>query len=136
MTSSGIEPHAGAAENVDDTVRRLVVERSHDLVVLCDPMGAIVYASPSWLTIGWDPTELAGVSIQELIHPEDLPVAGAAGEKLGQGSNVDAVTVRLRGPNRAYTWFEINGSQVLGDDGDLRFVLGTARDVSGREELR
>ena len=52
------------------------------------------------------------------------------------GSNVDAVTVRLRGPTGAYTWFEINGSQVLGDDGELRFILGTARDVGEREELR
>jgi PAS domain S-box-containing protein len=134
--SSGTEPLASRTENVDDTVRRLVVERSHDLVMLCDPMGAIVYASPSWLSVGWEPNDLAGVAIQDLIHPDDLGVAAAAGEKLNAGSNVDAVTVRLRGPSGAYTWFEINGSQVLGDDGELRFVLGTARDMSEREELR
>ena len=136
MTSSGIEPHGTTAESVDDTVRRLVVERSHDLVVLCDLLGAIVYASPSWLSIGWDSRELPGVAIQDLIHPDDLGAAAAAGEKLNAGSNVDAVTVRLRGPDGAYTWFEINGSQVLGDDGELRFILGTARDASEREELR
>ena len=135
MTSSPIESHAGT-ENVDDTVRRLVVERSHDLVVLCDLAGAIVYASPSWLSIGWDPQALAGVAIQDLIHPEDLVLAVAAGEKLSAGSNVDALTVRLRGPSGGYTWFEINGSRVHGDDGELRFVLGTARDVGEREELR
>ena len=136
MTSSGIEPHGSTAENVDDTVRRLVVERSHDLVVLCDLAGAIVYASPAWLSIGWDPRELPGIALQDLIHPDDLGVAAAAGEKLSTGSNVDAVTVRLRGPDGAYTWFEINGSQVLGEEGELRFILGTARDVSEREELR
>ena len=135
MTSSGIESHE-SAENVDDTVRRLVVERSHDLVVLCDLTGAIVYASPAWLSIGWDPHALAGVTIQDLIHPDDLGAAAAAGEKLFAGSNVDAVTVRLHGPTGEYTWFEINGSQVPGEDGELRFVLGTARDVSEREELR
>jgi PAS domain S-box-containing protein len=136
VTSSGIEPHGSTTENVDDTVRRLVVERSHELVVLCDLMGSIVYASPAWLTIGWDPHELTGVGIQDLIHPDDLGEATAAGETLGAGSNVDAVTVRLRSPDGAYTWFEINGSQVLGEDGELRFVLGTAREVSEREELR
>ena len=136
MASRGIEPHASAMENVDDTVRRLVVERSHDLVVLCDVMGAIVYASPSWASIGWDPHELTGVGIQDLIHRDDLGVAAAAGEELNAGSNVDAVTVRLRGPDGAYTWFDVNGSQVLGEDGGLRFVLGTAREVSEREELR
>ena len=136
VASSGIEPHGTTAENVDDTVRRLVVERSHDLVVLCDLKGAIVYASPSWLSIGWDPRELAGVAIRELVHPDDLGVSAAVGEKLNAGANVDGVTVRLRGPDGAYTWFEINGSQVLGEDGELRFTLGTARDVSEREELR
>ena len=89
-----------------------------------------------WLSIGWDPRELAGVAIQDLIHPDDLGAAAAAGEKLFTGSNVDAVTVRLRAPTGAYTWFDINGSQVLGEDGELRFVLGTARDMSEREELR
>src|SRR5439155_4959770 len=71
-----------------------------------------------------------------LIHPDDLGVAAAAGERLNAGSNVDAVTIRLRGRDGAYTWFEINGSQVLGEDGELRFILGAARDVSEREELR
>jgi PAS domain S-box-containing protein len=134
--SSGTEPLASTTENVDDTVRRLVVERSHDLVVLCDLTGAIVYASPSWLSIGWDPHELAGVALQDLIHPDDLAAASAAGEQLNSGSNVDAVTLRLRRPDGVYAWFEANGSQVLGEDGELRFILGTARDVSEREELR
>jgi PAS domain S-box-containing protein len=136
VASSGIEPHGSTAENVDDTIRRLVVERSHDLIVLCEVTGSIVYASPSWLSIGWEPNELGGIAIQDLIHDDDLGAAAAAGEKLGAGSNVDAVTVRLRGPSGAYTWFEMNGSQVLDDDGQLRFILGTARDVSEREELR
>src|SRR5438874_1101977 len=136
VTSSGIESHGSAAESLDDSVRRLVVERSHDLVVLCDLLGSIVYASPSWLSIGWDPHALTGVAIQDLIHPDDLGVAAAAGERLNAGSNVDAVTIRLRGRDGAYTWFEINGSQVLGEDGELRFILGAARDVSEREELR
>ncbi len=99
--SSGTEPLAGTTENVDDTVRRLVVERSHDLVVLCDLTGSIVYASPSWLSVGWDPPALAGVALQDLIHPDDLGVAAAAGESLNAGSNVDAVTVRLRRPDGA-----------------------------------
>jgi len=136
VASSGIEPHASAAENIDDTVRRLAVERSHDLVVLCDLEGAIVYASPAWHSIGWDPRELAGVTIRELVHPDDLGVSSAVGEQLGAGASVDGVTVRLRRHDGTYTWFEINGSGVLGEDGELRFTLGTARDVGEREELR
>ncbi|HLX32388.1 MAG TPA: ATP-binding protein [Gaiellaceae bacterium] len=134
--SSGTEPLAGTAENLDDTVRRLVVERSHDLVTLCDLTGTIVYTSPSWSSLGWEPSALAGVSVLELIHPDDRGVATAAWDRVVSGPDVDAVTLRLRRPSGAYVWFEVNGSAVRGDDGELHFMLGTARGVGEREELR
>src|SRR5437763_4392932 len=135
-TSSGTEPLAGTAETVDDAVRRLVVERSHDLVTLCDRTGAIVYASPSWASLGWEPTALAGVEVLELIHPDDAERATEAWNEVASGTNVDAVTIRLRRATGGYGWFEVNGSSVRTDDGKARFMLGTARDVSEREELR
>jgi PAS domain S-box-containing protein len=46
------------------------------------------------------------------------------------------VTIRLRRSAGSYAWFEVNGSSVRAEDGELRFLLGTARDVSEREELR
>jgi PAS domain S-box-containing protein len=135
-TSSGTEPLESTVETVDDAVRRLVVERSHDLVTLCDPAGAIVYASPSWSNLGWDPAALAGIAILELIHPDDAAEATAAWNEVVAGTDVDAATIRLRRAGGTYAWFEVNGSSVRGDEGELRYLLGTARDVSEREELR
>ncbi|HET9115405.1 MAG TPA: GAF domain-containing protein [Gaiellaceae bacterium] len=135
-TSSGTEPLATTSEDVDDAVRRLVVERSHDLVTLCDPTGAIVYASPSWSTLGWEPTALAGIGVLEVIHPDDAAVATEAWNEVASGTDVDAVTIRLRRASGGYAWFEVNGSSVRTEDGKARFMLGTARDVSEREELR
>jgi PAS domain S-box-containing protein len=135
-TSSETGPLAGTAETIDDAVRRLVVERSHDLVTLCDPSGAVVYASPSWSKLGWEPHELAGVPVLDLIHPDDRDTATAAWDEVAAGTDVDAVTIRLRRASGSYAWFEVNGSSVRTDDGELRFMLGTARDVSEREELR
>ena len=135
-TSSGTEPLATTAESVDDAVRRLVVERSHDLVTLCDLNGAIVYASPSWAHIGWEPAELTGVQIGELLHPDDAGLANEAWNEVAAGTDVDAVTIRLRRAGGSFAWFEVNGSAVRDEAGELRFMLGTARDVSEREELR
>jgi PAS domain S-box-containing protein len=135
-TSSGTEPLATTAESVDDAVRRLVVERSHDLVTLCDPTGAIVYASPSWASLGWEPSQLAGIAILELIHPDDAELATEAWNEVASGTDVDAVTIRLRRASGSYAWFEVNGSSIRDEDEGLRFMLGTARDVSEREELR
>jgi PAS domain S-box-containing protein len=135
-TSSGTEPLATTAESVDDAVRRLVVERSHDLVTLCDPSGAIVYASPSWTTLEWEPAALVGVPVLDVIHPDDAAKATSAWMEVASGTDVDAVTIRLRRGNGSFGWFEVNGSAVRDAEGDLRFLLGTARDVSEREELR
>src|SRR5438270_8706435 len=135
-TSSGTEPSTTTAESVDDAVRRLVVERSHDLVTLCDLTGAIVYASPSWASLGWDPAALPGVEVLELIHPDDAATATAAWKEVASGTDVDAVTIRLRRAGGSFGWFEVNGSSVRDHEGELRYLLGTARDVSEREELR
>ena len=135
-TSGGTEPLATTTETVDDAVRRLVVERSHDLVTLCDPSGVIVYASPSWANIGWEPAALGGLPVLDVIHPDDAGKATSAWNEVTSGTDVDAVTVRLRRADGSYAWFEVNGSAVRGPEGELRFLLGTARDVSEREELR
>src|SRR5438309_3843474 len=135
-TSSRTEPLATTAETVDDAVRRLVVERSHDLVTLCDPAGAIVYASPSWASVGWEPAALVGVPVLDVIHPDDAAKATSAWMEVASGTDVDSVTIRLRRESGSFGWFEVNGSAVRDVEGELRFLLGTARDVSEREELR
>src|SRR5438105_9076468 len=106
-TSSGTEPLATTAETVDDAVRRLVVERSHDLVTLCDPSGAIVYASPSWATLGWQPAALVGVPVLDVIHPDDAGKATSAWNEVTSGTDVDAVTIRLLRENGSFGWFEV-----------------------------
>jgi len=135
--SSGTEPlRAAAAASVDETVRRLALERTHDLVTLIDPAGTIVWASPSWARLGWSPAELPGTPIAELLHPDDLGTVSEAIARVAAGGRVDAVTARLRRRDGVWSWIESTGTPVLDDEGDLRFMLGTARDVTEREELR
>ena len=72
----------------------------------------------------------------ELIHHDDRRLATEAWNEVADGTDVDAVTVRLRRESGSHAWFEVNGTAVREEDGELRFMLGTARDVSEREELR
>jgi PAS domain S-box-containing protein len=74
--------------------------------------------------------------VLELIHPDDARLATDAWNEVAAGTDVDSVTVRLRRAAGGFAWFEVNGSSVRNDEGELRFLLGTARDVSEREELR
>ncbi len=72
----------------------------------------------------------------EFVHPDDAAPATEAWNEVASGTDVDAVTVRLRRADGSYAWFEVNGTSVHDEEGELRFMLGTARDVSEREELR
>jgi signal transduction histidine kinase len=83
-----------------------------------------------------EPADLTGVPIIELLHPDDARLATDAWNEVAHGTDVDAVTIRLRRAGGNFAWFEVNGSAVRDEDGELRFMLGTARDVSEREELR
>ena len=74
--------------------------------------------------------------VVELLHPDDVDLAAEAWNEVAGGTDVDAVTIRLRRAGDDYAWFEVNGSAVRDEAGELRFMLGTARDVSEREELR
>jgi PAS domain S-box-containing protein len=72
--------------------QQLVLERTHDLITVLDPSGAVVYASPSWLALaGWDPDSLVGTAFLELTDPDDPELAAGIAEVLA-GATIEAVT--------------------------------------------
>ena len=117
--------------------QQLVLERSHDLITVTDPTGTIVYASPSWRTVlGWDPESLVGSPVLELVHPDDQQAAVAGVGTVGAGGEVGAITARFRAKDGSWVALESSGTPIVDSDGTVTHLLGTARDVSEREELR
>ena len=117
--------------------QQLVLERTHDLITVLDPTGTIVFASPSWRAMtGWDPDGLVGTPILELVHPDDHKRGAQGMARAMSGEAVEAITARLRTSDGRWVSVETTGTPVYGDDGKVAYVLGTARDVSEREELR
>ncbi|MDX6467657.1 MAG: hypothetical protein QOI27_2697 [Gaiellaceae bacterium] len=116
--------------------QELILERSHDLITILDPDGAIVYASPAWRSLGWDPDQLVERPVLGLIHPDDVERAAEAVTAVMAGGTLDAITIRLRTESGDWTWYESSGSPILGTGGEVAYIVGTARDVSEREALR
>src|SRR6201995_5179114 len=54
---------------------RELADRTSDVVLVADLNGRISYASPAVSDFGYAPDGLAGTSLPELVHPEDLLVA-------------------------------------------------------------
>ncbi|HET7648355.1 MAG TPA: PAS domain S-box protein [Gaiellaceae bacterium] len=129
-------PAQHAAGTAVETVHRLAVELSHDLITLTDVEGRVVYASPSWRRLGWAPEELVGTPVIELIHPCDRARAATEIGAVAGGSEAHGVVARFRRADGSWGWFESNGTPILDDDGQVAYLLGAARDITEREELR
>ena len=114
-----------------------MLQRSNDLIAVTDAAGRIVYASATWQTLlGWDPLTLVGRNILEYIHPDDV-AAGAAGvASVGAGASVDAVTARHLAADGSWVAFDASGTPLYDENGEVAYLLGIARNVSEREELR
>ncbi len=130
-----------------------LAERTSDVVLLCDPAGAVRYASQAVARYGYRPDELIGRRLPDLVHPDDLPaLLGAARVVvLGGPPPADRLACRVRSADGTWRHVEVaiarassHGANILGGSvgssppwataQDL--VLVTARDVSDQVALR
>jgi PAS domain S-box-containing protein len=113
---------------------RLLVEGSNELVVLLEPTGTVLYASPNHVTItGFTPEELAGSSFLEHVHPDEVTAVASQLEKVST-----AITYRSRFKDRSWHWIESSGRNFSLSSGERRGVV-VSRDISARiaaEEAR
>src|SRR4051794_21330406 len=120
-----------------DDLRRLVIERSHDLITMIDPDGTIVYASPSWAAVlGYDPDEVVGTPLMEYTHPDDLPRGLDAIATQAGGTEVPSVITRRRTKDGRWLHIESSSTPVFDAAGNVTAIIGSARDVTESEELR
>lgn len=115
---------------------RLQAESSNDMIARYDPLGIILDASPaSRRLLGYEPEELVGRQIYELIHPDDLIAVAGAGEALMESPEVQLTTCRLRHKDGRYLWVE--GASRIVRDPDTKAILeihSASRDVTKRVE--
>jgi len=134
--TSRIDPSAVGAPLDDPRVHRAVLESSQDLIVTLDLGGRITYASPSWQRLGHRTDDLLGRHALDLVHPDDLEGAGAALAIVTTGESLEAIPLRVRRADGTYADVEAAGTPLVGDDGAVTGLVGTARDVSERLALR
>jgi PAS domain S-box-containing protein len=120
---------------------RVVVENSHDMIAVLDPMGRFVFASPSYeQALGYGPEELVDVSPISLVHPSDVQRASDALRQVV--TRQDAAVVELRMRHKRGNWVFVEGTttSVMDENGKLQSILMSVRDISERqvaeEELR
>jgi len=120
---------------------RVVVENSHDMIAVLDPMGRFVFASPSYeRALGYGPEELVDVSPISLVHPSDVQRASDALRQVVTSQGAAVVELRMRHKRGNWVLVEGTTTSVMGESGQLQSILMSFRDISERriaeEELR
>lgn len=122
---------------LSDDLRRMVIERSHDLVTVLEPDGTIVYASPSWRRmLGWEPEEVVGTSLADYCHPDDVARGLRAIGDQAAGEQIPPIVTRRLTKDGRWLYVESNASPVFDADGNVTHIMGSARNVTESHELR
>jgi diguanylate cyclase (GGDEF)-like protein/PAS domain S-box-containing protein len=115
---------------------RSIVGSISDVVVILGPDFEVRYQSPAAeKPLGYGPDELVGMSIDGLVHPEDLAAAQRASAELaGTGGRVETYVARML--HRNGTWRHMEATVTdLQDHPSVQGIVLALRDVADRVEL-
>lgn len=88
-------------------LHKLVVDNSRDAIILGELDGTQTYVSPGVKPLtGWEPRDLAGRVMRELIHPADVAEVEMAMRALRAGAEGGTLEYRARRRDGEYIWVE------------------------------
>lgn len=118
---------------------RLMANNVSDIVATYGTDGIFTYLSPSVSSaLGYQPEELIGSSVNDLIHPDDVDRTWAAfGEYLAAplGTPAPRIPYRAIGKNGETRWLEAHPTVVRDGEGRPLLIQDIVRDVSAAKEL-
>lgn len=122
---------------VNDALRKyeILADNISDIIGRSDMAGQYQYVSPGCQRVlGYTPDEMMGITRQSLLHPDSLPLAGAAlarlmADPLGQ----EVLEVRLRHKDGHWLWAQ-SIARLVYEDGVPVGVIDVTRDITQRME--
>jgi diguanylate cyclase (GGDEF)-like protein/PAS domain S-box-containing protein len=115
---------------------RTLVQNSSDVVTLVDADTTIRYQTPSVArVIGYEPADLVGLKLLDLLHPDDVESAGAFfAEAVDRSGVTPSIEWRIRHRDGRWLHLETIGNNLLHEATVGHLVLNT-RDISERKTL-
>ncbi len=108
---------------------RLLADNAMDVVLLTDPEGTVLWASPSVeVILGRRADDLVGTSAAGIVNAQDL---GAARRRRAEtpGIEDDSGVSRIRAADGSERWMSWRARGVRGADGSMQHVVVALRDV-------
>jgi len=137
-----------ACKHVEEELRaseqrfRALSEHATDLVTVLDGDGLICYSSPSHQSIlGYAPESLLGVSVVDLLHPDDVASVQASLAPWARGTAAPAapavshrMEARIRHADGSWRTLEVSTNDCRSDPA-VRGIIVNSRDVSERKRI-
>ncbi len=112
---------------------RSLAENTFDLICEAGVDGRFSYLSPNYRdVVGYEPEELLGTSIFDLMHPDDRPAVVSEFARAINARTSGQAQFRFRHKNGDWRWFESAGKAFQTGAGELRAVV-VSRDVTDRK---
>jgi len=114
-----------------------LADRTSDVVLLCDGVGLIRYASKAVGHYGYTPEGLAGSALPDLIHPDDVQnvMETAAAIASGAAAPAEGLACRVRASDGTWRHVQATVSRYAEAVGSHRLLI-TAKDISDQVALR
>ena len=134
------DKHAAGQRLKDSEERfRLIASNVSDIIATYGVDGVFTYLSPSvFSALGYQPEELVGRSVNDLVHPDDITDTWAAfGEYLAApaGTPAPRIPYRAVGKDGALRWLEAHPTVIRDGSGRPLLIQDLVRDVSAAKEL-
>ena len=111
------------------------IEGLPDPVIALDGDGVLRYANATASsTLGWNPSDILGRNVLELIHPDDLNLALSSLETIAGKAVGQLITLRVRTGTGGWVAMELRGTQQQAAGGEMLTVV-VCRDTSDRHQL-
>ncbi len=114
------------------------VDHLADPVFAVDSAGVLRYANDTAADVlGWDPVDLIGTAVLDLVHPDDLSLANSALHTVQEKAFGDLLTLRVRTGRGMWRYLEFRGSYRPPEQDDplAGLIVIVARDVTDRHRL-
>lgn len=116
-------------------LHQLVTENSRDVIIIADFDGNRSYVSEAASSLGgWSREELLGLNSIELVHPDDVKVAGKAIRDMRKGADGAIIECRVKKNDGVYIWTEASLRTIRNPVTNAPVgILNTVRDISERK---
>lgn len=119
------EVRARAALKASEERYQALLQNIQDVVVATDRQDRITFASPAVTDLlGWDPDDLVGRPVLDLVHPEDRETAVEM-----RGRKAFTYLTRVRCHLGTYTWVQAKGRTLGSEEDDVAGDVTVWRDA-------